>query len=324
VRIIVLTNTLDGGSDKIAEHIYNDLFPAIASAALREGEAPQRAASAPMTDDQRLYAKTITTMRDLPEPPYLTFVTNVTLHGNVSTTLLDRHGIAVFRIWTGKGGLGQPSGSWATSHRASDDLGSIANTPQSHLLTHSALFNPTWTGAYDWLRYGVSGPQFTVKPVPVPQQSAGPDAHLTVIGVVKALSPSAYRITAAHTALCPGGEQGRHLQLAPRNGDIWVHPLTDVVIDVAQTRFCSMRFHSPAVDGVSFAELHFGSVHGYWMTTSVDTDLRQYGQLGIPGPRASWHFTYDELRFPDTLDDAIFSLPDDPVGSHGKKSSRSS
>ncbi|MDP9025223.1 MAG: hypothetical protein M3N13_07610, partial [Candidatus Eremiobacteraeota bacterium] len=121
---------------------------------------------------------------------------------------------------------------------------------------------------------------------------------------------SAYRITAAHTALCPGGEQGRHLQLAPRNGDIWVHPLTDVVIDIAQTRFCSMRFHSPAVDGVSFAELHFGSVHGYWMTTSVDTDLRQYGQLGIPGPRASWHFTYDELRFPDSLDDTIFSLPD--------------
>ncbi len=191
-----IISTSDGGSDKIAEHMYNDLFPAIASAALQEGEASQRTASAPMTDDERLYAKTIATMRDLPEPPYLTFVTNVTLHGNVSTELLDRHGIAVFRIWTGKGPLGQPSGSWATSHRASDDLGSIANTPQSHLLTRSGLFNPTWTGVYDWMRYGIKGPQFRATPAPVPQQSPGPDEHLPVIGVVKALIPSAYRSAA--------------------------------------------------------------------------------------------------------------------------------
>ncbi len=267
-------------------------------------------AAAPAADDEKLYASTVATMRGLPEPPYLTFVTNVTLHGHVSTELLDRHGIAVFRIWTGKGPRGQPSGSWPTSHRASDDLGSIANTPQSHLLTRSGLFNPTWTGVYDWMRYGIKGPQFRATPAPVPQQSPGPDEHLPVIGVVKALIPSAYRITAADARPCPGGEQGRHLQLAPRNGDIWGHPLTDVVIDVAQTRFCSMRFHSPMVDGVSFSELHFGSVHGYWMTTSIDSDFRQYGQLGLPGPRSSCHFTYDELRFPDSLDDSIFSTPD--------------
>jgi hypothetical protein len=35
VRIIVLTNNVNGGSDKIAERVYNELFPAIAAAAAR-------------------------------------------------------------------------------------------------------------------------------------------------------------------------------------------------------------------------------------------------------------------------------------------------
>ncbi|MDP9024949.1 MAG: hypothetical protein M3N13_06240 [Candidatus Eremiobacteraeota bacterium] len=265
-------------------------------------------ADSPTADDEQLYAKTITTMRDLPEPPYLTFVFNVTLRGEISTALLENHGFAVFRIWSGKA-KGQPSGSWATSHRASDDLGSVANTPQSHLLAKSPIFNPTWTGAYDWLRFGLKGRP----PIPKssPQPSTESDKQLKVIGYVKALGPSAYRISAANPARCPGGQEGRHLQLVARRGDVWVHPLTEVTIDLASTRFCSMRFHSPVngAGGVSFAELHFGIVNGYWVTTNVDTDWRGFGPFGIGG-RAEWHITYDDMRLPDKLDDALFSLPD--------------
>jgi D-alanyl-D-alanine carboxypeptidase len=315
VRIIVLTNTLAAGSDAIVEHVYDDLFPAVASAAVR-GAEPQPSGPPPAANDGDLYARAVATMRDLPEPRFLTFVFDVTLQGDISTTLLDRHGIAVFRIWTGPKcrPQGQPSGSWPTSHRASDDLSSIANTPQSHLLTHSALFNPTWTGAYDWLRFGIAGrpfgPRLSAQPSPAPNE------QLKTIGTVTALAPSSYRISAANAALCPGGQRGRHLVLAARNGDVWIHPLTDVTIDLASTRFCGMRFHSPAEAGVSFAELHFGTVDGYWMTTSVDTDLRGFGQLGIGGRRSSWHITYDDMRFPDALDDALFSWPvDRPVPS---------
>ncbi|HTD38197.1 MAG TPA: alpha/beta fold hydrolase [Candidatus Limnocylindrales bacterium] len=263
-------------------------------------------AGTPTADDEKLYADTIATMRDLPEPPFVTFLFDVTLQGKISTALLDRHGRAIFRIWTGGGTpWGQPSGSWATSHRASDDLSSIANRPHSHLLSRSPLFNPTWTGAYDWLRYGIEPP-----PKPAPPPSAASDEQLKVIGMVKALGPSSYRISAAGPAVCPGGEPGRHLQLAARNGDIKMHPLADVVIEIAHTRFCSMRFHAPAVEGVSFAELHFGAVHGYWMTTSIDMNWHGFGQFGIGGERASWHVTYDGMRFPDALDDALFRLPD--------------
>jgi D-alanyl-D-alanine carboxypeptidase len=314
VRIIVLTNTLAAGSDAIVEHVYHDLFPAIASAAARAAEAPP-SGPPPTVSDEDLYARTVATMRDLPEPHFLTFVTNVTLHGDITTTVLNRHGIAVFRIWTGPAcrAYGQPSGSWVTSHRASDDLGSVANTPQSHLLAYSTVFNPTWTGVYDWLRYGIEGRPRGQR-LPSEQPSPTPNEQLKTIGMVRALGPSSYRIRAANPALCPGGQQARHLQLAARNGDVWAHPLTDVTIDRAAMRFCSMRFHSPAVEGVSFAELHFGTVGGYWMTTSVDFDLRGFGQFGIGGRRASWRVAYDDVRVPGALDDALFTLPtDQPV-----------
>ena len=75
-----------------------------------------------------------------------------------------------------------------------------------------------------------------------------------------------------------------------------------------------MRFHSPAKGGFSFAEIHFRTVNGYMVTTGVDTDYRDYGQFGIGGHRAEWHITYDDMRFPETLDDAIFDLPDGVEG----------
>ena len=266
-------------------------------------------ATAPPTADEQLYANTIATMRDLPEPPYVTFVFNVTLQGEITTELLDHHGFAVFRIWGRKAkaeGKGQPGGSWPASHRASDDLGSVANTQHSHLLTKSALFNPTWTGAYDWLRFGIEGPPRNTAASPQPSNES--DTQLKVIGYVKALGPSAYRITAANPDVCPGGQPGRRLELAARRGDYMAHPLTDVTIELASTRFCRMRFHSPAEEGVSFAQLRFGTVNGYWVTTNVDTEWQIPTLLGR-APRAEWHITYDKVRFPDTLDEAIFSLP---------------
>ncbi len=266
-------------------------------------------ADPPTANDEQLYAKTITTMRDLPEPPYLTFVMNVTSRGLRDMLLLDRHGYAVFRVHTN--GNEQPSAAWPTSHRASDDLASVANTPQSHLLARAALFNPTWTGAYDWLRFGMVGRPFI--PKPSPPASTESEKQLKNIGYVRALGPSAYRIAAANPAPCPGGEPGRHLQLTTQ-GDIWKHPLTDVTIDLASTRFCSMRFHSWAPGGVSFAQLHFRTVNGYLVMTGVDTDYRDFGQFGIGGHRAEWHITYDEMRFPDSLDDALFDLPDGVEG----------
>ena len=160
--------------------------------------APQAVSASPSqqasTPDEQLYAKTITTMRDLPEPPYLSFVVNVTSIGLRDMILLNRHGYAIFRVHSN--GNEQPRASWPTSYRASDDLASVADTPQSHLLARAALFNPTWTGAYDWLRFGIEGRPFV--PKSSPQPSTESDTQLKTIGYVKALGPIAYQISAAN------------------------------------------------------------------------------------------------------------------------------
>ncbi|MDB5073734.1 MAG: beta-lactamase [Candidatus Eremiobacteraeota bacterium] len=46
VRIIVLTNAVDGGSDEIVSRVYNDLFPAIAAAAIKSDEQEVKAVTA--------------------------------------------------------------------------------------------------------------------------------------------------------------------------------------------------------------------------------------------------------------------------------------
>ena len=192
------------------------------------------------------------------------------------------------------------SRAWASSYRWRDDTASVVNGPPSHLLSHSPLFIPTWRGVFDWFRFGIDGRPFL--PSQTPQTSTASDANVKVIGTVKAISAGSYHITAANPALCPSGEQGRHLHLEPR-GDIRTHPLTDVTIDLASTRFCSMRFFLPLRGGRGFSELHFGTVNGYWMTTSDDADIH----VGIGGGRAEFHVKYDEMRFPDTIDDAVFA-----------------
>src|ERR1700730_4636758 len=188
--------------------------------------------------------------------------------------------------------------AWASSDRWRDDTASVVNGPPSHLLSHSPLFIPTWRGVFDWFRFGIDGRPFL--PSQTPQTSTASDANVKVIGTVKAISAGSYPITAANPALCPSGEQGRHLHLEPR-GDIRTHPLTDVTIDLASTRFCSMRFFLPLRGGRGFSELHFGTVNGYWMTTSDDADIH----VGIGGGRAEFHVKYDEMRFPDTIDHAV-------------------
>lgn len=68
--------------------------------------------------------------------------------------------------------------------------------PQSHLLSHSALFNPTWIGAYDWLRFGIAGRPFGQ--TPPAQPSPLPNEQLKTIGT--ALAPSSYRIRSANAS----------------------------------------------------------------------------------------------------------------------------
>ena len=67
IRIIVLTNTFDSGSDRIVERVYNDLFPDVAAAALRASAATQRSPAA------LLYSRALHVMDGLRQPKYLAY-----------------------------------------------------------------------------------------------------------------------------------------------------------------------------------------------------------------------------------------------------------
>jgi D-alanyl-D-alanine carboxypeptidase len=94
VRIIVLTNSLDGGSDELVANIFNDLYPAIASGALNgaNGAAPglavkfQTNAQAISTDmaPVDIYRRALATMRSVEAPAYLQFKqqSNTTFSGH--------------------------------------------------------------------------------------------------------------------------------------------------------------------------------------------------------------------------------------------------
>jgi hypothetical protein len=257
----------------------------------------------PPTADEQLYSTAVATMRALPEPAYVTFVANVTGEGLNTIDVVNDHGSALIRLGIGNS-IAEPSAAWPTSYRTRDDLASIVDKPQSRLLTHSPLFSPTWTGAYDWMRYGLNGRPDV--PDPSPQPSTSPDPNLKVIGIVSVIGSAFYRITAANPMRCPSGSPGRHLHLEPRNNPA-IHPLTDVTIDLASTRFCSMRFRL-AVTGTGsltrvngFEELHFSAASGYWVTTNGDADI-------AIGPRQlELHLKLEDMHFPDTLDDALFA-----------------
>jgi hypothetical protein len=273
--------------------------------------APPRAIMAAQTPDEELYTKTVATMRALAQPANLTFITSVESDGIGRIDLIDRRGYA--GIGLGIGG-GKARAAWPVSYRTNDDLASIVNRPDHHLISHSPIFSPTWDGVYDWMRYGISGRPnrpATATPEPAAQPQTGTDAGAVVIGMAQVISINFYRITQADALPCPSGSEGRHLHLEPRAEPLR-HPLTDVTIDTASGRFCSMRFHLEihsllgfALNATATEEIHFGDVNGYWMTTSSDSDILER-TFGIGLHHATLHFTYQDVRFPDRLEEALF------------------
>ena len=166
VRIIVLTNTVDGGSDKIAEHLFNDLFPAIAAAALRSEQASQHSASA------LLYTRSLRVMDGLRQPKYLAY----RMESSSDGLQID--------LWAGSDGLvwlrghdGSASDAWTFHHRTFDYMSEIIHVSDGRrFVSARAVFDPTWYGAVRAMRLGMflPGKQPLVPLVRVPTKRRTP------------------------------------------------------------------------------------------------------------------------------------------------------
>lgn len=256
--------------------------------------APLVLAASPATTPQEYYARALSTMRAAPQPATVTV--SVTAVGDGIGVLAGPStsgGRAGYAQVQAGSGISSRTASWSETYHAATDSASVDTPAASSLVGIGPLFNPTWTGAYDWLRYGLDGRPHENAVQPMLPASA----QLKVIATVAVMAPSAYRVSDAGPQQCPDGSAGHHLQFAAK-GDWTEHPLTDVVVDEGTMHFCSVRFridpkHIHGATGT--VRIDYASRNGYWLETHsrVDVSARLFG---IAVGRAGVDFTYHVTR----------------------------
>jgi hypothetical protein len=221
---------------------------------------------------EQAYVTAVSTMRALAIPDIVHYRSVWTSTGGGFTIVQDGTHIAI------AGGIGRAYHQAATydvTFESSSRMITVT-TPTDHLRgTGSRLLDPTWTGAYDILRYGLHGEPVADTPSPAPLAASTPAPDVATIASVVAISPAYYHVTDAGTGACPNGDAGRVLALRPY-GDAHAHPLTAVTIDARNDRFCSMRFdlNATGVLGVTGDyEIDFTDAGAYWLVSGGFADI---------------------------------------------------
>jgi hypothetical protein len=272
---------------------------------------PQPDASAVAITAEQRYVQAVAAMRGLENPPFLRFTSAWTSAGMRFSISSDNDRM-VLALGSGRGYAN--AHTYAVAYRHADRMialtqgtaGSFAGAgADSHFL------DPTWAGAYDLLRYGMSGGAHPAAspPAPVPSATASATA-LRTIGIVSAISAAFYHVEDDGAARCPSGSAGYALKLRALR-DPQMHPLTAVTIDAANNRFCSMRFNlnDSGVFGVTGDyELHFAQTAGYWLISdgSIDVAVRF---LGISARHVVLNWQNSGVTTPADISAAEFAPP---------------
>ncbi len=222
MRIIVLTNSADGGSDEVVARIYNDLFPAIAAAALNgaAGSDPALAEkldahAQPLSTDMTpldMYRRALATMHAAEAPPFLQFkvAANTTFKG----TVWIQHFVHV--------------------ERTSDRREKIrAVDVELHRNVHPLDVAPDLFLGHASATAPESGPNvFSVG------LETGTAKSLSTIATVE--NRSHYKVTLSGREVLSGCGQAIHLKLEPLTAPM-AYNLRDLWIDPATSRICKAR-----------------------------------------------------------------------------------
>jgi hypothetical protein len=257
---------------------------------------------------EEFYRMALAQMQHVAEPPFVTYRTSVPSGHTSVIVRSDPNGYAKVSIRAST--LVEPARTWDVAYRGADGAASIALPDGHRAITGLALFDPTWRGAFRWMRRGITGTD-AVEPPPdespdVVQKNGGTPPP--VIAVVEAFGTNSYSVEDGGPTPCADGRDGRHLHLVAR-GDPVTHPLTDVVVDTQSMRFCTMRFHQTVRGGLNKGyfdiDLHFGEVGGYYLITDgkVTGGIRAYLFVAFNLDTA---FTYDAVALPRSLPPDLF------------------
>lgn len=265
--------------------------------------------SAPPSVDA-FYSEAVASMRALPQPQYLSYVIEGDGNG------LDIHlQVMSHLVWLEMGtSLGSeaptPVRWWTLKHRTEDYSTEILSPNGRRLVTTRPFFDPTWYGAFRALRDGMLSFQQQDAPLAASATpTPGPTPDLRTIAVVQVIGSAIYRVEDRGAATCANGDDGHALHLVSKDSNPR-HQLTDVVVDLRNMHFCTVKFNNPSSGFSGSVEEHFSNVDGYWLQTDgqIETTVRHFGMQSGHG---IWRYQIDGIKTPRTIEAAAFVPPPD-------------
>jgi hypothetical protein len=249
------------------------------------------------------YAHAIEAMRDVSQPSFATYDVHVHVTGMGFSLTREANGKASIDLGWGDKNM-RPDASFPAAYRKLDDLTSV-QTPQGWGIISSPIFNPTWNGVNDWIRYGFNGRPDSATALPLPTPDAG---GLPEIAAVQAMGLAFYDAQDGGAATCANGDAAHRIHLIARR-DPLEHPLTDAVIDQRTGRLCSVRLamhQSVVAAGYNGTiDLNIEDVNGQSLVQSVMLDFLVRA-MGVGVKRFTMRLDYDGFAFPAALAGEMF------------------
>jgi hypothetical protein len=253
------------------------------------------------------YSFAVDSMRALRQPQYLTYSMEGEGDG-LAIALRVIHHLVWLELRTSSPAAPTPALIWSLRHRTDDYASEIVEEDGRRLVSTRAFFDPTWYGAFRALRDGMLDYQKPEPPVSAyATPTPGPSPDLRTIAVVQVIGTNIYRIVDNGESVCSNGDPGHALHLISRD-DNPRHQLADVVVDLRNMHFCTMRFNVSDPGWRGSVEQHFNDVGGYWLQTDgvIESSVRA---LGILLGHGVWHYRINQMTFPSTIAPETFLLP---------------
>jgi hypothetical protein len=259
---------------------------------------------------EAFYSSAVQSMRALRQPQYLSYTMEGQGFGLAIALRVIQHLVWLEMTTYSPARPTEPT-MWALRHRTDDYASEITEAYGRRLVSTRAFFDPTWFGAFRALRDGMlfyqrAEPPVSAEATPTP----GPSPDLRTIAVVQVIGTNIYRVLDKGASACANGDPGHALHLVSRDGNPR-HQLADVVVDLRNMHFCTMRFNVSESGGFSGSvEQHYADVGGYWLQTDgiIESDVRA---LGILVNHGVWRYRLEETAFPAIIPPAAFLRPMD-------------
>jgi hypothetical protein len=269
--------------------------------------------SASAESAQEYYRAALASMQRTVMPAFVTYRTTVPAGRSTMEITRGDDGRAEMEIVSGD----SDAQAWDVFYRSSDGFASIRRTDGTHMMSRLALFDPTWRGAFTWLRHGIvsseTTPVTTSEPLPEPAAPGGVIASASpppIVAIVTAINENNYIVRDGGDDACSEGSPGHRLLLRAKS-DPAAHPLTAVVVNDATQRFCSMRFHQRISGPITSIELdidlHFAQAGAYYLIAGGTVEGTLYH--GLEHLPIDTSFVNDDFKFPAALPAGAFAAP---------------